>query len=73
MLTRDENQMLTKHLDKDHDTKIDWQEFSDKIHLRDYQKKSHRYLISQKTFTDRILSEWFTHRGELCEKIPKKL
>ena len=36
ILTRDETHLLTKYLDKDHDTKIDWEEFSEKIHLRDY-------------------------------------
>ena len=54
---------MAAFLDKDGDGRISIKEFSDKVSLNDYQKKSHSYLISEKQFIDKILSEWFVYQG----------
>lgn len=62
-LSREESHLIAAHLDKDGDGRISIKEFSDKISLKDYQKKSHLYLISEKQFMDKILNEWYVYQG----------
>jgi len=61
--SREESHLMAAFLDKDGDGRISIKEFSDKVSLNDYQKKSHSYLISEKQFIDKILSEWFVYQG----------
>lgn len=71
--SREETHLLAEHLDKDGDGHISYPEYHEKINFRDYHKKSQKYLISLKQFTDRILNEWYILRGEERSKIISKL
>lgn len=69
VLSREESHLLTNYLDKDGNGSVDWQEFSEKITFRDYQKRAHKYMISEKNLAERLLSEWYTYRGEENKRI----
>jgi len=56
-------------LDADHSGSISFREFSDKVNFKDYQKRSHKFLVSEKNFIDRILSIWYDYRAKEKEKL----
>ncbi len=69
VLSRDEVYVFVNYLDADNSGGISYKEFSDKVNFKDYQKRSHRFLVSEKNFIDRILSIWYDHRAKEREKL----
>lgn len=67
--TREDRLALSKYIDEDGSGDVDRQEFLKKVTLRDYQRRSHNYLISEMTFIDKMLSEWYDHRAQEKEKL----
>ncbi len=61
--------MLANYLDADRSGQIDYLEFTAKINFKDYQKRSHQYLISEKTFIEGMLNVWYSHRATEKEKL----
>lgn len=57
--SKDETREFTDHLDEDKSGDIDQQEFCEKINLDNIHKDSHKFLISELTFIERVLSEWY--------------
>jgi len=72
-LGKEESHLLAEYLDKDGDGSITFLEFTDKVNFKGIKEKEKRYTISLKNFTDRVLSEWYTLRGEENEKINKHI
>ena len=68
-LTREEANQFINYIDADKSGQIDQEEFTSKINFKDYQKRSHVYLISEKTFIDQILSVWYEYRAAEKEKL----
>jgi hypothetical protein len=55
---------LTNYLDENKSGDVDFTEFNAKINFKDYQKRSHKFLISELNFTERVLEEWYKHRAQ---------
>jgi Ca2+-binding EF-hand superfamily protein len=72
-LSREESNLLTKYLDKDGDEKVSPQEFNDKISLKDYQQRSHRYTISSRLFGEKVLHLWYQIKAEVVDSIQAKI
>ena len=51
-LTREEANQFINYIDADKSGQIDLEDFTSKINFKDYQKRSHFYLISEKTFIE---------------------
>ena len=68
-MSRDEIYQFVNYLDADHSGSISFREFSDKVNFKDYQKRSHKFLVSEKNFIDRILSIWYDYRAKEKEKL----
>ena len=47
---------MTHFLDEDGSGEVDLNEFTNKITFKDYQKRSHEYLISEMQFIQHILN-----------------
>ena len=61
IFSRDDAATLTYYLDADSSGDVDLNEFQSKINLNNLHKDSHDYLISEKTFIDLVLTEWYSH------------
>ena len=53
---------FTDHLDEDKSGDIDRHEFCEKINLNNLHKESHLFLISELTFIEKVLSEWYYYK-----------
>ena len=60
---------LKKFIDKDDSGSLDVDEFKSKVTLKDYQQRSHKFLISEMNFIDKILAEWYDRRAHEKEKV----
>lgn len=49
------------------------QEFNDKISLKDYQQRSHRYTISSRLFGEKVLHLWYQIKAEVVDSIQAKI
>ena len=58
----DETREVVEHLDEDKSGDIDRNEFCQKINLTDLHVESHKYLISELTFIEKILNEWYNFK-----------
>lgn len=65
--------LLTEYLDKDGDSRVSFQEFSQKITLKDYQLRSYKYRISLKNFTDRVKEIWYVIQAEERKKLQVRI
>ena len=72
-MDREEQNLLMSYLDKDGDGQVDWEEFSEKVTFLDYNERCHQYRVSQKTFIDRMLNEWYTSKGAEVASVKQKL
>lgn len=63
VLSREEQHILISFLDEDKSGSISFEEFTTKISLKDYQKRSGKFLVSEKCFIDKILSVWYDYRA----------
>ena len=57
--SRQETSNLTDHLDEDKSGDIDKYEFCQKINLDGLHAESHKFLISELTFIEKVLVEWY--------------
>ena len=57
--SRDETNMFTLHLDADNSGDIDVEEFQSKISLNNIHQESHKFMISETTLIEKVLSEWY--------------
>ena len=69
IFSRDEVYVFVNYLDADRSGSISFKEFSDKVNFKEYQKRSHKYLVSEKNFIDRVLSVWYDHRAKEKERL----
>ena len=69
ILAREEVYVFVNYLDSDRSGGISFKEFSDKVNFKDYQKRSHKFIVSEKNFIDRILSIWYDHRAKEKERL----
>ena len=69
VMSRDEIYHFVNYLDADRSGSISFKEFSDRVNFKDYQKRSHRFLVSEKNFIDRILSIWYDVRAKEKENL----
>lgn len=69
IFSREEVYVFVNYLDADRSGGISFKEFSDKVNFKDYQKRSHKYLVSEKNFIDRILSVWYDYRAKEKERL----
>lgn len=69
ILAREEIYVFVNYLDEDRSGGISFKEFSDKVNFKDYQKRSHKFLVSEKSFIDRILSIWYDYRAKEKERL----
>ena len=60
--SKDDTRDLTDHLDEDKSGDIDHQEFCQKINLDGLHAESHKFQISELTFIEKVLSEWYTFK-----------
>ena len=60
--SKDETREFTDHLDEDKSGDIDRHEFCEKINLNNLHKESHMFLISELTFIEKVLSEWYYYK-----------
>ena len=61
--SRDETNMFTLHLDADNSGDIDIEEFSSKISLDNLHRESHKFMISEVTLIEKVLSEWYHYKS----------
>ena len=57
--SKEETRNLTDHLDEDKSGDIDKFEFCQKINLDGLHVESHKFLISELTFIEKVLVEWY--------------
>ena len=57
--SKDETRDFTDHLDEDKSGDIDRLEFCQKINLDGLHAESHKFIISELTFIEKVLSEWY--------------
>ena len=57
--SKEETREFTDHLDEDKSGDIDRHEFCQKINLDGLHAESHKFLISELTFIEKVLSEWY--------------
>ena len=69
VFSREETQVFTAHLDEDKSGDVDEEEFQDKISLDNLHRESHKFLISEVSFVEKILAEWYHHQSAELEKI----
>lgn len=69
VFSNEESYIFVNYLDADRSGTISFKEFSDKVNFKDYQKRSHKFLISEKTFIDRLLCFWYDHRAKERTKL----
>ena len=69
ILAREEIYVFVNYLDEDRSGGISFKEFSDKVNFKDYQRRSHKFLVSEKSFIDRILSIWYDYRAKEKERL----
>ena len=67
--TREDTDAVSMFIDEDCSGDVDIGEFNNKISFKEYQKRSHTFLISEMTFIDRMLSEWYEVRAAEKEKL----
>jgi len=63
-LSKEELYILTDYLDKDGDARVTYQEFSQKISIKDVAKQSERYMISNFCFIEQLLNCWYSLNSE---------
>ena len=67
--SKDETRDFTDHLDEDKSGDIDRHEFCAKVNLDGLHAESHKYHISELTFIEKILSEWYQNKKRESKKI----
>jgi hypothetical protein len=55
----EEANLFTSYLDEDSSGDVDLEEFTDKVNLDNLQQKIHKFLISECTFIEKMLNEWY--------------
>ena len=61
--SKNETREFTNHLDEDKSGDIDLHEFCQRIYLDNLHTESHKYQISELTFIEKILQEWYAHKA----------
>ena len=67
--SKDETRDFTDHLDEDKSGDIDRHEFCQKINLDGLHAESHKYQISELTFIEKVLSEWYQNKKRESKRI----
>ena len=67
--SKDETRDFTDHLDEDKSGDIDRHEFCQKVNLDNLHKESHGFLISELTFIEKVLNEWYYFKKREQKKI----
>lgn len=55
----DDSRTLSDHLDEDKSGDVDRFEFCERINLNNLHKESHKYVISELTFIENVLAQWY--------------
>ena len=61
--------LLAEHLDANGDGQLTFAEFHEKINFKFLKTKEARYKISLKTFTDKVMIEWYQLRQAEKDKV----
>lgn len=71
----EEANLFTSYLDEDSSGDVDLEEFTDKVNLDNLQQKIHKFLISECTFIEKMLNEWYfvqkREKKEVLEVVKK--
>lgn len=67
--SKDETRAFTDLLDEDKSGDIDQSEFCQRINLDNLHQESHKFLISELTFIEKVLSEWYHFKKREQKKI----
>ena len=71
----EEANLFTMYLDEDGSGDVDMEEFVNKISLNNLHQEAHKFLISELTFVERMLTEWYylqRREKDACFKAVKK-